>query len=194
MNGHIICVGSATKVIRDMAYLRPENARRRGVFVLDSHAEIVARRLFLLWLYEEILKVQGNPTGAAARSAFVEICHDGLGSSLKHAYRANLFINSAPCGDARAFQVIRSSFGDANNRFVPGQLHIKSHHDPDRFLQGHDRRIEADANVPLFMSCSDKLAAWNVCGLQGSLLSSFVRPIYLYAVVVDEFCDRGEIA
>jgi hypothetical protein len=44
------------------------------------------------------------------------------------------------------------------------------------------------------MSCSDKLAAWNVCGLQGSLLSSFVRPIYLYAVVVDEFCDRGEIS
>jgi hypothetical protein len=35
-DGHIICVGSATKVIRDMAYLRPENARRRGVFASFS--------------------------------------------------------------------------------------------------------------------------------------------------------------
>jgi hypothetical protein len=46
--GNLICVGSGTKVIQDKAYLRPKNACRRGVFVLDSHAEIVARRLLLL--------------------------------------------------------------------------------------------------------------------------------------------------
>jgi tRNA-specific adenosine deaminase 1 len=38
------------------------------------------------------------------------------------------------------------------------------------------------------MSCSDKIASWNILGIQGALLNIFVAPIYIdYLLVGDEF-------
>lgn len=44
----------------------------------------------------------------------------------------------------------------------------------------------ADSPPTLSMSCSDKMASWNVTGLQGALASKILKPIYLSAVVIGE--------
>ena len=47
----------------------------------------------------------------------------------------------------------------------------------------------ADSPPTLSMSCSDKMAAWNVTGLQGALASKIFKPIYLSALVIGEVDD-----
>ena len=44
----------------------------------------------------------------------------------------------------------------------------------------------ADSPPTLSMSCSDKIAAWNVLGIQGALASRLLRPVYIDRVVIGE--------
>lgn len=44
----------------------------------------------------------------------------------------------------------------------------------------------ADAPTTASMSCSDKIAAWNVLGLQGALGSLLVMPLYVDFIVIGE--------
>lgn len=42
----------------------------------------------------------------------------------------------------------------------------------------------ADSPPTMCMSCSDKIASWNVLGIQGALLSQFFDPIYIDAIII----------
>ena len=44
----------------------------------------------------------------------------------------------------------------------------------------------ADSPPTLSMSCSDKIAAWNVLGVQGALASCLLRPMYIDRVIIGE--------
>lgn len=44
----------------------------------------------------------------------------------------------------------------------------------------------ADSPPTLCMSCSDKVASWNVLGIQGALASRLVSPVYIDSVVIGE--------
>jgi double stranded RNA-specific editase B len=45
----------------------------------------------------------------------------------------------------------------------------------------------------LTMSCSDKVARWNVVGLQGSLLTHIIEPIYLTTLIVGSLFHRDHL-
>lgn len=114
------------------------------------------------------------------------------GYALRDGVKYHLYINTAPCGDARIFSPHEEQTTAVDrhpNRRARGQLRTKiesgegtipvkssnSTQTWDGILQGE--RL-------LTMSCSDKIARWNVLGLQGALLSHYVQPIYLDTIVL----------
>ena len=67
-----------------------------GTALNDCHAEIVSRRCVLDWLYGQL---EGVARGAAGELEEAE----GGGYRLRGEARLHLYINTAPCGDARIF-------------------------------------------------------------------------------------------
>lgn len=47
----------------------------------------------------------------------------------------------------------------------------------------------ADCEPTLSMSCSDKIAAWALLGLQGSLLSILMEPVFIDSLIIGDVDD-----
>lgn len=183
----VISVATGTKCING------EHLSLQGQCINDCHAEIMARRCLLHFLFGQLEKlVQWRKNGGNLSTIFEEL-ENQKGFRIQPQYKFHLYINTAPCGDARIFapheeeadrtdrHPNRQSRGLLRTKIESGEgtIPIKAGADNiqtwDGVLQGERLRT---------MSCSDKIAKWNVVGLQGALLSHFLEPVYLESIVL----------
>lgn len=93
----VVSLGTGTK------WINSEFIKEDGEVILDSHAEIVARRALLCFLYENLHQIAQNQ-GADSNDLVLEKAPSGKGFRLKPHLKLHLYISSPPCGDARMFQ------------------------------------------------------------------------------------------
>lgn len=177
----IVSIGTGTKCING------EHISMVGASLNDCHAEIVSRRCLKDFLYTHL---ELHLEGEADQSIFIK--RDGGGFKLKPHIKFHLYISTAPCGDARIFCPHEEGLADDRhpNRNSRGVLRTKIESGEGTIPIKAGQGVQTwDGILPgqerlLTMSCSDKLASWNVLGLQGALLSFFVEPIYLDSLIL----------
>lgn len=172
-SAEVICLATGTKCLSGN-YLSLS-----GESLHDCHAEILARRCLVRYFYNQLRdSAQNKPS--------IFIADNNSKFKLFENIQFHLYINTAPCGEARIF-----SFCDTENhpnRLNRGLLRSKIENGAGtvsvfgREVQTYDGVAQGERLVT--MSCSDKLTRWNVLGLQGNLLSKFVEPIYLESISI----------
>ncbi|KAL3836193.1 hypothetical protein ACJMK2_021635 [Sinanodonta woodiana] len=182
----VICISTGTKCING------EYISDHGLAVNDCHAEILARRSLIRYLYSQLCLHMRNDPNSSASSIFEPL--EDQGFRLKEGIRFHLYISTAPCGDARIFSphesVIEDESGDKHpNRRARGQLRTKIESGEGTIpvkssdgIQTWDGILQGERL--LTMSCSDKIARWNLLGIQGALLSHFIKPVYLDSIIL----------
>ncbi|CAK8675624.1 unnamed protein product [Clavelina lepadiformis] len=195
----VVSIGSGNRCVAgDMLSMQ-------GDTVNDSHAEVIARRGLVRFLYKHLMEYKTNPQNEEL------ILERGTRNrlQLKSGVEFHLYISTAPCGDSALF-----TKSDLRPAEPQGLNH--GEHQPlfDNKKQGILRTkvengegcipIEDDANVPTWdgilrgerlrtMSCSDKIAKWNFLGLQGALLSHFIEPIYMSSLTLGMLYHHGHL-
>ncbi|CAG9856206.1 unnamed protein product [Phyllotreta striolata] len=187
----VICVTTGTKCISG------EYISMTGATLNDMHAEILSRRCLLLYFYDQ-LDVLNSPE--PHRSIFERNYSDGRRFKLKDDVEFHLFINTAPCGDARIFSPHEdnNSVDKHPSRLSRGQLRTKIESGEGTIPVKNVSRIQTWDGILqgerlLTMSCSDKICRWNVLGLQGALLSYFLDPIYLKTIVLGSLLKESHL-
>ncbi|XP_024418097.1 double-stranded RNA-specific editase 1 isoform X1 [Desmodus rotundus] len=180
----VICVSTGTKCING------EYMSDRGLALNDCHAEIISRRSLLRFLYTQ-LELYLNNKDDQKKSIFQKSERGGF--KLKDSVQFHLYISTSPCGDARIFSphepILEEPADRHPNRKARGQLRTKIESGEGTIPVRSNSSIQTWDGVLqgerlLTMSCSDKMARWNVVGIQGSLLSIFVEPIYFSSIIL----------
>ena len=184
--GAVISIATGTKCING------GNICCNGSVLNDSHAEIIARRCLVKFLYNQLHWHTCRQT--ERDSIFLKFPNNSqYPFALKPNVQFHLYVNTAPCGDARFFSFNsnnRNNMEPSNfNSAQYGQLRTKVEGDMGTKPTGSGCYNQTWDGVLLgerllTMSCSDKIARWNVVGIQGSLLSQFTEPIYLSSIVL----------
>ncbi|XP_014663818.1 PREDICTED: double-stranded RNA-specific adenosine deaminase-like [Priapulus caudatus] len=196
--GTVVAMGTGNRCITG------ERMSLEGQVVNDSHAEVIARRSLVRFLYKQLDLYARDPAHSILQPS---IAGDLL--KVKDGLCFHLYISTAPCGDGAIFSISDKEDNYMNDENTQehrpkfsskaGQLRTKmengegtipieanfTHQTWDGIVRGERLRT---------MSCSDKIARWNVLGLQGALLSNFLEPIYLHSITLGYLYNHGQLA
>lgn len=184
----VIGVSTGTKCISG------EHISMNGAVLNDCHAEIISRRCFKDFLYSQLERyAEPDEDMNETLDDLIIVKNDNGGFSLKPEVKFHLFISTAPCGDARIFSPHELEFGDKvdkhPNRKGRGLLRTKIEAGEGTIPVKSSEALQTWDGIQggqrlLTMSCSDKIARWNVLGIQGTLLSLYFQPIYLESIIL----------
>ncbi|XP_076799692.1 tRNA-specific adenosine deaminase 1-like [Clavelina lepadiformis] len=183
-----------------------------GRIVHDAHAEVIARRAFIRYLYFELMKIHMKDTGT---STIFTLDKETGCCKLREGIRFHFYVTDPPCGDATIFPIMTTIpkedgcqldefcakrrkicentisrdllFNDTNRtgaKCVPGEKQDPHHTGSGYHEIGSLRTKPGRGERTHSMSCSDKIMRWNVMGWQGSLVNLFLSsPIYISVIV-----------
>lgn len=176
-----------------------------GEAVNDSHAEVLARRGALVWFLDEVCRMRGRAPGET--SPWIEQ-HPSGKYRLRDTVRVRMYISTIPCTSIEFAAIPYSDHlgGDASMRFLASSQNAEmaqlkdstpfEAQPPDVPWRGRNnyhcygvlrtKPGRADSPTTASMSCSDKIAAWNVFGFQGALGSLLFMPLYVDSIIIGE--------
>ncbi|RCN34464.1 NADH-quinone oxidoreductase, chain I [Ancylostoma caninum] len=159
--------------------LRGDYLSLHGCSVNDCHAEVITRRGLLRFLYAQTMLYTKNP----AKSIFVKNAKTGK-LALRKGLSFHMFVNTAPCGDARVYTLNDTTLVNANEAETNSLLRFKVENGMGTVLGRYPESLVtqtvdgiAGGERLRTMSCSDKMMRWNVLGVQGGLLSLILDPV-----------------
>ena len=179
----VVSLGTGTKCIGQ------NQMSEKGDVLNDSHAEVLARRGLLRFLYDQIYKFAEN------KYSIFKFCPLKMKFIMEENTNFHFFTTFSPCGDASIFE------NDVEDGPECKKIKLDDNMTGAKLLvpKGDDLMIQEKGCLrtkpgkgvrTLSLSCSDKLSKWNFVGVQGALMMSLMeKPIYLKTVI---FCSGSE--